>query len=95
MFEMYILAMRPHTKSGLVENGIGPGVSPQIITPPIITAAVAELGLRLPASVACAGAGRMVSRFGCHHTFGPAAAKCLASPRPLPGDAITHQGRGR
>lgn len=43
-FGTYMLAISPQTKSGLVANSIGPGVSPQIISPPIITAALAEDG---------------------------------------------------
>ena len=42
---MYIEAMRPQTKSGRSTKSIGPGLSPQIISPPIITAAVAEPGM--------------------------------------------------
>ena len=48
MLPRYMLAIRPQTKSGLVANSIGPGVSPQIISPPIITAAVAEDGTVIP-----------------------------------------------
>ena len=41
----YIDAIRPHTKSGRSTNSIGPGLRPQIISPPSITAAVAEPGM--------------------------------------------------
>ena len=41
----YMLAMVLQTKSGRSMNSIGPGVRPQIIRPPIITAAVAEPGM--------------------------------------------------
>lgn len=40
----YMLAIVLQTKSGRSMNNIGPGVSPQIISPPIITAAVADPG---------------------------------------------------
>ena len=40
----YMLAIVPQTKSGRSIKSIGPGVSPQIIRPPIITADVAEPG---------------------------------------------------
>ena len=41
----YMEAIRPQTKSGRSMNSIGPGLRPQIIRPPIITAAVAEPGM--------------------------------------------------
>ena len=41
----YMLAIRPQTKSGRSMKSIGPGLRPQIIRPPIITAAVAEPGM--------------------------------------------------
>ena len=44
MLPRYMLAIRPQTKSGRSMNSIGPGLRPQIIRPPIITAAVAEPG---------------------------------------------------
>ena len=39
-----MLAMVPQTKSGRSMNSMGPGVRPQIIRPPIMTADVAEPG---------------------------------------------------
>ena len=44
MLPRYMLAIRPQTKSGRSMNSMGPGLRPQIISPPIITAAVAEPG---------------------------------------------------
>ncbi len=41
----YIEAIKPQTKSFCSMNSIGPGLSPQIINPPIMTAAVAEPGM--------------------------------------------------
>ncbi len=41
----YIEAISPQTKSGRSMNSMGPGLRPQIIRPPIITAAVAEPGM--------------------------------------------------
>ena len=41
----YIEAIRPQTKSGRSVKSVGPGLRPQIIRPPIITAAVAEPGM--------------------------------------------------
>ena len=40
----YMLAIVLQTKSGRSMKSIGPGVRPQIINPPIMTAAVAEPG---------------------------------------------------
>src|SRR5919202_1787799 len=37
----YIEAISPHTKSGRSMNSMGPGLRPQIMSPPIITAALA------------------------------------------------------
>ncbi len=45
MLPTYIEAIRPHTKSFWSMNSIGPGLRPQIIRPPIMTAAVAEPGM--------------------------------------------------
>ena len=42
---VYMLAIRPHTKSGFSLNSIGPGCSPQMMSPPSITAAVGEPGM--------------------------------------------------
>ena len=42
---MYMLAMSPHTNSGFSTNSMGPGWSPQIRSPPSITAAVGEPGM--------------------------------------------------
>jgi len=42
---VYMLAMRPHTKSGRSLISIGPGCSPQMKSPPSITATVAEVGI--------------------------------------------------
>ena len=44
-FATYIEAIRPHTKLFCSTNSIGPGCRPQIIRPPIMTAAVAEPGM--------------------------------------------------
>ena len=44
----YMLAIRPQTKSGRSTNRVGPGVSPQIINPPIITACEWIEGTDLP-----------------------------------------------
>src|SRR5690606_2352909 len=41
----YIEAIRPQTKSDCSMNSMGPGCSPHIISPPIITAAVADPGM--------------------------------------------------
>jgi len=35
MIADYIEAIRPHPKSCLVDNSIGPGIEPPIISPPI------------------------------------------------------------
>ena len=43
-FATYIEAISPQTNSCCSTNSSGPGCSPQIISPPIITAAVAEPG---------------------------------------------------
>ena len=45
MLPRYIEAMRPQTKSFCSMNSVGPGLRPQIIRPPIMTAAVAEPGM--------------------------------------------------
>jgi hypothetical protein len=42
---VYMLAIRPQTKSGLSTKSIGPGCRPQIMSPPSITAAVGEPGM--------------------------------------------------
>ena len=42
---VYMLAMRPQTKSGLSRNSIGPGWRPQMMSPPSITAAVGLPGM--------------------------------------------------
>ena len=44
MLPRYMLAIRPQTKSARSMNSMGPGFKPQIIKPPIITAAVADPG---------------------------------------------------
>jgi hypothetical protein len=45
MLPTYIEAINPQTKSFCSMNSMGPGLSPHIINPPIITAAVAEPGM--------------------------------------------------
>ena len=45
MLPVYMLAMRPQTKSGFSLNSSGPGCKPQMISPPSITAAVGEPGI--------------------------------------------------
>src|SRR4029450_10720776 len=45
MLPVYIEAISPHTNSGFSLNSIGPGCSPQMISPPSITAAVGEPGM--------------------------------------------------
>ena len=45
MLPTYIEAISPQTKSFWSTNSIGPGFNPQIISPPIMTAAVAEPGM--------------------------------------------------
>jgi hypothetical protein len=45
MLPRYIDAIRPQTKSFCSVKSVGPGLSPQIIKPPIMTAAVAEPGM--------------------------------------------------
>ena len=42
---VYMLAIRPHTKSGFSLKSIGPGWSPQMMSPPSMTAAVGEPGI--------------------------------------------------
>src|SRR5262249_46883222 len=42
---VYMLAMRPHTKSGFSLKSMGPGWSPQMMRPPSMTAAVGEPGM--------------------------------------------------
>ena len=42
---VYMLAIRPQTKSGFSLKRRGPGWSPQMISPPSITAAVGEPGI--------------------------------------------------
>src|SRR4029079_7961186 len=44
MLATYMLAISPQTKSGRSTKSVGPGFSPQIISPPSITADVAEPG---------------------------------------------------
>src|ERR1043166_9353972 len=44
MLPRYMLAIRPQTKSGFSTKSSGPGCRPQIISPPMITAAVGEPG---------------------------------------------------
>src|SRR5437870_3373258 len=43
---VYMLAVRPQTKSGFSVKRSGPGWSPQMISPPGITAAVGEPGIQ-------------------------------------------------
>ena len=45
MLPMYMLAIRPQTKSFCSMNSIGPGCRPQISRPPSSTAAVGEPGM--------------------------------------------------
>ncbi len=45
MLPVYMLAMRPHTKSGRSLKSMGPGWSPQMMRPPSMTAAVGEPGM--------------------------------------------------
>ena len=42
---VYMLAMSPHTKSGLSLKSMGPGWRPQMINPPSMTAAVGDPGM--------------------------------------------------
>src|ERR1044072_6451898 len=42
---VYMLAITPQTKSGFSVNSNGPGCSPQMISPPSITAAVGDPGI--------------------------------------------------
>ena len=42
---VYMLAMRPQTKSGFSLNSMGPGWRPQMMSPPSITAAVGLPGM--------------------------------------------------
>ncbi len=44
MLPRYMLAMRPHTKSGFSTKSSGPGCRPQMSRPPSSTAAVGEPG---------------------------------------------------
>ena len=44
MLPVYMQAISPHTKSGFSLKSIGPGCSPQMMSPPSITAAVGEPG---------------------------------------------------
>ena len=45
MLPVYMLAISPQTKSGFSLNSSGPGCSPQMISPPSMTAAVGEPGI--------------------------------------------------
>src|SRR5688572_5034821 len=45
MLLVYMLAMSPQTKSGFSLNSMGPGWSPQMISPPSMTAAVGDPGM--------------------------------------------------
>src|SRR2546422_1370017 len=45
MLPVYMLAISPQTKSGFSLNRSGPGWSPQMMSPPSITAAVGEPGI--------------------------------------------------
>ena len=45
MLPVYMLAMRPQTKSGFSVKSSGPGCRPQMIRPPSMTAAVGEPGM--------------------------------------------------
>jgi len=45
MLPRYIEAIRPQTKSFCSMNSVGPGLRPQIMRPPIMTAAVADPGM--------------------------------------------------
>src|ERR671935_2625929 len=45
MLPVYMLAIRPHTKSGFSLNSMGPGCKPQMMSPPSMTAAVGDPGM--------------------------------------------------
>ena len=75
---VYMLAMRPHTKSGFSLNSMGPGCSPQMMSPPSMTAAVGEPGM--PSVImgsSAAPAGRVRGRLRRHHALDLALAEAL------------------
>ena len=90
------MAIRPQTKSGRSTNSIGPGFRPQIIRPPIITAAVAEPGMPSASIGSIAlGAGRVVGGLRRDDALGLALAELGRVAREAPGEAVAHEGRGR
>ena len=91
-----MLAIRPQTKSGRSMNSIGPGCRPQIISPPIITAAVAEPGTP-SASIGSIAlrAGRVVGRLGRDDAFGLALAEVRGRAGEPLRKPVAHEGRRR
>ena len=94
---VYMLAMRPQTNSGFSLKSIGPGWSPQMMSPPSMTAAVGEPGM--PSVImgsSDAPPARVGGRLGRHDALELALAEALRVLREPLGEAVAHErGGGR
>ena len=91
---IYIEAIRPQTKSGRSTKSIGPGLRPQIIRPPIITAGGGARDAERQHRQHGGGAGAMIGGLGRDDAFRLAASEVVAAAREPLRQSITHE-RGR